>query len=196
MINKLSILLTNIIMKRKSLDDEERLVYEYCIRIILKRSLFVLLLLIFGIITNRIIVSLLFVLTFIPLRSFCGGVHASTPTICSVLSYGISLATIILSPLLGKYVSYDYILCLFILFCIPIILFAPVDTKNKKLNLKQKHSLKIKCVILTILLGIELIVLGTFQAKTYCMTMSLCVIICSISVVIGFFQNRRNHNEH
>lgn len=196
MIKKISILLTNFIMKNKSLDDDERLVYEYCIRIILKRSLWVLLLLMLGIMTNRIIVSLLFILTFIPLRTFCGGAHASTSTICSILSYGISLTIIMLSPLLGELIPFIYVLIFFIFFIMPILLLAPVDTKNKRLNPIQKKCLRTKCFIHILLLVTLFFVFSMSQTKTYCMTLSLCVIICSINVIIGFFQNRRNHNEH
>lgn len=192
---KISILLTNIISKSKPIDENERCIYEYCIRIILKRCLFVIMVLIFGIVTERIYVSLLFLLTFIPLRSFCGGMHASKPTICSVLSYGISLAIIFFSPVIGKIVPYIILLCLFVLFCIPIIIFAPVDTKNKRFNPKQKHSLKTKCNILMFFIIAEFVIFSIFQAPRYYMTLSLCVIICSISVIIGFLQNRRIQNE-
>lgn len=195
MIKKTSFLLTNLISRSKPIDEKERCIYEYCIRIILKRCLFVILVLIFGIVTKRINVGLLFLLTFIPLRSFCGGMHASTPTICSVLSYGISLAISFFSPLLGKSIPYIILLCLFVLFCIPIFIFAPVDTKNKRLNPKQKSSLKIKSNILMIFIVAEFVIFSIIQAQTYYMTISLCVIICSISVVIGFLRNRRIQNE-
>ena len=192
---RISVLLTNLISRSKTIDEKEKLIYEYCIRIILKRCLFVILLLFFGILTNRVCVSLLFLLTFIPLRSFCGGMHASTPTICTVLSYGIGLAIIFFSPLLGELIPYPVILYFFILFCIPIILFAPVDTKNKRFNLTQISSLRIKCLFLTLLIGVVFIFLSLVHAQTYCMTLSLCVIICSVSIVIGSLQNRRNRDE-
>ena len=195
MINKISLLLTNIISRSKPIDENERCIYEYCIRIILKRCLFVISILLFGIITKRFAVSLLFLSTFIPLRSFCGGIHASTPEICSVLSYGMSIAIIFFSSLLGKSVPYIILLCIFILFCIPILIFSPVDTKNKRLDSKQKRFLKTKSCILTIFIIVEFIAFSVFQAQTYYMTLALCVIICSISVVIGFLQNRRFQNE-
>lgn len=192
---RISVLLTNLISRSKTINEKEKLIYEYCIRIILKRCLFVILLLLFGILTNRACVSLLFLLTFIPLRSFCGGMHASTPTICTILSYGIGLAIIFFSPLLGELIPYTVILYFFILFCIPIILFAPVDTKNKRFNLTQIRSLRIKCLFLTLLIGVVFIFLSLVHAQTYCMTLSLCVIICSVSIVIGSLQNRRNRDE-
>lgn len=195
MIKKISTLLTRFISNNKPIDEKEKQIYEYCIRIILKRGLFILALIFFGAITKRIDVSLLFLLTFIPLRSFCGGMHVSNPTMCSVLSYGISFAIIFFSPLLGELIPYAYKLFFFIIFCIPIILLAPVDTKNKRLSLKQKRTLKIKCLILTLLIEITFVIFSLVQYKKYCMTISLCVIICSISVVFGFLQNRRNQNE-
>ena len=192
---RISVLLTNLISRSKTIDEKEKLIYEYCIRIILKRCLFVIILLFFGILTNRVCVSILFLLTFIPLRSFCGGMHASTPTICTVLSYGIGLAIIFFSPLLGELIPYTVILYFFILFCVPIILFAPVDTKNKRFNLTQIRSLRIKCIFLTLLIGVVFIFLSLVHAQTYCMTLLLCVIICSVSIVIGSLQNRRNRDE-
>jgi len=195
MIKKLSSLLTNIISRSKPIDEDEMRIYEYCIHIILKRCLFVILIILFGVITKRISVSLLFLLTFIPLRSFCGGMHASTPTVCSVLSYGISLAVIFFSPLIGKNIPFIFLVCIFILFCISILIFAPVDTRNKRLNPKQKCSLKNKCYILMFFIVAEFVIFSIFRAKTYYMTVTLCVIICSISVVIGFLQNRRIQNE-
>ena len=194
-IKKISILLTALISKNKPLDEKERAIYEYCIRIIIKRCFFIFLLLLFGLLSKRTIISIIFLTTFIPLRAFCGGMHASTPTICSILSYGISLSTIFFSPLIGKSIPYTLILCLFTIFFIPIILFAPVDAENKRLSIKQKHSLKIKCLIFSFIMGMEFVVFSVIQAKVYCMTISLCVIICSISIVIGFIHNRRNSNE-
>lgn len=191
MLRRISGLLVNIIASNRNLDDKEKNIYEYCIRTILRRTLFVTIILILGIVTKQASIALLFLATFFPLRSLCGGTHAATPLLCTILSYGISMIVLLSIPFLSKHFPYIVIFAVFFGACIPIALFAPVDTKNKRFNIKQRKKLKIKLLLYMILMSFVFVFFSLIQGKTYCMTITLCVIISSVSILFGYFQNRR-----
>ncbi|MBR6095220.1 MAG: accessory gene regulator B family protein [Lachnospiraceae bacterium] len=191
MIQKISCFLTDILSNHITINEKERDIYEYCIRIVLKRSLFLVILMLFGIITGQIGITLLYIVSFMPLRSYCGGAHAPTPALCYLLSYGISIAVLSLIPLFTSTCPPPLILILFLFFCIPIIILSPVDTENKRISPQNKRVLKTKSILLIVCDAILFIVFSFLRIKIYCMTLSICVMICSINVLIGFFQNRR-----
>lgn len=196
LIRKLSTDLCKIVSLNYKISDSEKVCLEYCIQITIKRLLFLVVLLIFGILTKRFSTTFLFLIVFIPIRSFCGGAHAPTPFICSILSYGISLLCILLIPFVGFKCPHIITSIAYILSFIAIMLFAPVDTYNKRLNKNQRKKLKFKCHLSLVITFCLYTIFSIFRDNNSCMTISICVMISAVSVIIGYFQNtRRTKNE-
>ena len=93
-----------------------------------------------GFLFGELLVSVVYIISFVFLRSYAGGYHASTPMRC----YALTVASIILVLLTVKYVSLRVfcLLLLFIMSSIVILLLAPIDTINKRLDeIEEIHAL-------------------------------------------------------
>ena len=85
-----------------------------------------------GFLLGEVWQSLLLVFTFMILRSYAGGYHASTPVKCYLLTS--SIIAIALSVI--KYISVNIFICLGLLIIagVVILLLSPVEAKNKPLD--------------------------------------------------------------
>lgn len=99
-----------------------------------------------GIVTNRILHTILFLLVFITLRSFTGGYHANTYGVCFVVTISVFLITL----LLAEYINISWWYYLFLLSVgLPIIyIYAPIEHHNKPLETNDKARCKIISTIL------------------------------------------------
>lgn len=92
-----------------------------------------------------VIVGLLFELTYIPIRIYAGGYHASNKKKCEYLSYGSLLLCMILIFYVPMKVEIMHLLLLFS--GMIIFLFAPVESINKRLNSVEKKVFRRKSII-------------------------------------------------
>lgn len=100
-----------------------------------------------------VIVGLLFELTYIPIRIYAGGYHASSKRRCEYLSYGSLLLCMILIFYVPLKIEIMHLLLL--LFGMVIFLFAPVESVNKRLNSVEKKVFRRKS---TIYLGVAVFI--------------------------------------
>lgn len=118
-----------------SIKEDEKELYAYG----LEQGLFILLNLITTIIIGMIVgmfwQSILFMVVYLPLRTFAGGYHARTQLLCYLLSTILILAVL----LMIRFVPWtDFIsLSLVLLSSIIIFIFAPVEDINKPLDEKE-----------------------------------------------------------
>lgn len=174
-----------------SLSEEEKTIYQYCLEAFLSKSLFIVSVLLFGILTKRVIISLLYILTLAPLRSFGGGAHLSTRLKCNILSYSVSFISILLCPIICKYTSSAFWSIFFILFLTSTLFIVPVDTKNKRFGYKLKKNLKAKYQKFILVLSVVFFVLLIMNQIELLGIITICVIIFSIGIIIGTIQNKR-----
>lgn len=117
MFDKISGFITDTLIEGKVIKSEEKNLYLYCFSTIIEMSANLLTTLIIGALLHRFIETLIFMLVFIPLRSFAGGYHCEKAESCFILSIAVYL-TVILSYkyLFGMSVYWVYAICLVILF--------------------------------------------------------------------------------
>lgn len=174
-----------------SLSEDEKIIYQFCLEALLSKLLFIIVILLFGVLTKRIIISLLYISTLAPLRSFGGGAHLSTRLKCNLLSYSISFFSILLCPVICKYTSFELWSILFILFLTYTLFRTPVDTKNKRFKYKLKENLKTKYQQFVLVLSFVFFVLLMLEQIELLGIITICVIIFSIGIIIGTLQNKR-----
>lgn len=153
MLEKVSKSITNSLRKKGIVLDEFADVYQYGFELLLSFLISTGLVIIAGIIVNRFIETLIFLIVFISLRSFTGGFHAMKYWICTASTFGVYSLVMFVS----SYVSVNFYV-FYILFLIgSIILYikAPVENPNKELTKKQKS--KYKWISLALFFGLTLI---------------------------------------
>ncbi len=188
-------LCTTILEKTDRFNEKQIELCIYCLNHILSQFVFYIFCITLGILTDNFIVSILFLAVLIPLRSYCGGAHASTRRTCFLLSYGISSLTIAIAPRMINYVPTQAILGLFVIAMLPMFILAPIIPKNKSISnnriiMLRKKGMTSNCIICAVF------ICSYFTGnKTYYSSITICVIICSISVLIGYFQKKRDQYE-
>lgn len=130
----------------KGKDSNENELYVFGINQCLNMLLNIITALFIGILFGNVLQILLFMLAYIPLRSYAGGWHSRTPLRC----YIFSVIMLIVVSIGMKYLSlteWVYYAVLFVAALIVIIL-SPVEDKNKPLDEIEHRVYKKRAVII------------------------------------------------
>ena len=147
MINNLSALLTDKLLAKGSITEDERELYIYGFFMLLSHIMYFVLACIFGILFKCFIESIIFYIAFQFIRRYAGGYHAATETRCEILStLSIFASTGIIK--LSKIHDFKTILLIITLISVVIIfILCPLDTPEKPLSDKEfKYFRKISWI--------------------------------------------------
>lgn len=134
---------------QKYFSDDESEIIEFGITVLISKVIFLITIVIVGVFCGELVSVLFFTLLYTPLRSFAGGIHAKTPVRC----YFLSLAMLILTALIFKFLKITKLLFYFsiVISAIILILLSPVEDFNKPLDdieikIYRGKSLLIWCI--------------------------------------------------
>ena len=96
-----------------------------------------------GVIAGKVFESIAFLVFYIPLRSYAGGYHASTPRRCYFIFIVIIMAMLLFIGYVDLSIIYIILLLVGMVVCFA---FAPVEDKNKPLD-RDEISLSIEFFI-------------------------------------------------
>lgn len=186
MLEKVSKSITNSLRKKGIVLDEFADVYQYGFELLLSFLISTGLVIIAGIIVNRFIETLVFLIVFISLRSFTGGFHAMKYWICTVSTFGVYSLVMFVS----SYVSVNFyeFYILFLIGSIILYIKAPVENPNKELTKKQKS--KYKWISLALFFGLTLIGYG-FVKSNSAISSTVCFTLI-IDLVLMFVRTSKN----
>lgn len=185
MISKLArIVVKNFICSGKIKENEQEL-YEYGVFILLSNILFISVTVVLGLIFGLLPQSLVFFITFIVIRQYAGGYHASTELQCEIFTTLCILAIIIIMNLISGDLSFAIILVLSAFSAVLIFVFAPIDTDEKALD---EIELKIFCkrtkLILIIIVAVIIVSL-CLQLKSICIPCCMSLILEGVLLIAG-----------
>ena len=162
-------------------------VYRYGIEISLSSALGMCLVILTGIIFFNFRDAVLFLLTFIPIRMYCGGYHADSYLICNISM----LCTFGITALCAKYIeaSVETILIISLFGIIVITVCCPVENKYKPLDDKQKKKCKIVSlalleIVIAICLALYYLKINSYRIILFTIGAVLCLI------PIGMIKNK------
>ncbi len=194
MIQKISHLLSVFTANNLHISKKDERIMQYCFEQVLSKVLFFFFILIFGILTHRFVISVLYLTSFALLRTFGGGAHAKNRLLCAILSYGISLLTIFLTPYLCVLIHPYVFIIIYSIFITYSLFKVPVDTKNKRILGKKRAQMRIKFLFSSILLTIFYYLFYFIEYKAAYGILSICAMIFGISLIIGELQNRKDNS--
>lgn len=141
-----------------------------------------------GLALGMVLEAFVFLVTYIPLRSFAGGVHAKTANRCYVYSIFMIIAVL----LIIKYFPLGYLVCSCLAMVGGILIFflAPVQDHNKPLDEKERAVYRkrtrcilcIECLLLLLFWGIH------WYVGVSCIALTLAIL--SIMLLLGILKNR------
>ena len=105
--------------------------------------------LIVGILISRLVESIIFITIYATLRIYTGGYHARTPLVCNIVFLGTYLVTVMLEALK---VNNSVVWIMYLLSCLIILRFSPIENVNKELDDKDKEIYRNKSLIISTLL--------------------------------------------
>ena len=193
MFYKASIYIADILEQQNKFASEDKEVYRYGIQQGLNLALNILTTIIIGCLCDMLLPSILFLVCYMPLRSFCGGYHAKTHLRCYI--YSVIMMTCIL--LVTKYLTFSILVYeSFILVGFTVILLlAPVEDQNKVLDSDEKRIFRMRAYIIA---ALEVLIYHIFLIihiiNSY-KILSTAIFSLSILMIIGRIKNY-NHSKN
>ena len=191
MIEKISNYVTDTLIQGDIIKEEERNLYLYCVEGLVETvgNLFFTVLL--GILFGKLIDTIIFLLIFVPVRSLAGGYHAKNGSVCFGVSILLFLSVILMAGYFQNFFEIIWSVKQYILSCLCILFFAPVDCINKRLNSEKKKQLRIWILGLLIVISMLYLCMFLYYKWEYCFVISNCMVLIATLLAIGYLENMR-----
>lgn len=186
MISSVANNITNYLICKKVIKDDDREIYQYGFGQVFSSLLNIATMLLLGIILGKIYQSLVLILSFMAIRSYSGGYHANTPLHCYLLTVmSISSALSIM-----KFITIDRFICLglLVLSSLIIITLSPIGTANKPLDEIEKIIYRKKTIIVWSVETCVAIVFIILDITEIHIAITLAQVIISIALIFGNLQ--------
>lgn len=143
MATRIAAYITSRMLASSVIEEDDRALYCYGFFLLITRFFFFLVTVIVGCLLGIPCESVVFYIAFILLRTYAGGVHAKTETVCTVLTtlaLGIAVATIKILEFSNGGIK------TFLVFSnLCIWLFSPLDSSEKPLEAEEKRRYRKIC---------------------------------------------------
>lgn len=188
---KISTSIANKLIDKEVICKEKYSIFQYGCELMISTGVSTIIFVIISLITQSFLSSMLFYAGFLLTRKFCGGFHASTYIRCHLLFAFNHLVFIVFD----KFFPHQYDLPTVIIsgaFCIiSIILFAPIDHKNKPFTKGEYYFFR-KCSFIlsgAILVGLTVSVVF-MNVLPYFISVVFGVFSATVSMLVARFQRR------
>ena len=186
--------ITDILVSKKIIISENRYLYTYGLQLGMLMIINIATILVIGIILNMMWDSIIFIMTYIPLRSNAGGYHAKTQVRC----YLYSIVMIIVTLICIKIVPWNGVICLSLTVVTGAIIFffAPVEDANKPLGQMEKAIYKERTRIILSLLVLLIMLFCYFNQITISICIMMGLVVLSIMLLLGSITNLLNRTKY
>ncbi len=182
---KISNAITDFYIRKNYVPQDKREIYSYGFQLILADIINFSIVILLGMLLNRIIDSILFLITLCSVRQFSGGFHAKTFWLCRLSMLITFLGVIVVSQLLSAYPFKMIISLILNVFCIIFIAaLSPIRHSNKELTTKQKKQNKTNAILTSFIMSVISIIL-LIAGFNKGVTISITLVAVTILMVIG-----------
>ncbi len=137
MLRKLAGQIVDWQIQRQYLRDEERELYEYGYEAMLNQTINILISIAIAIWLKMPIAVVVFLVCYIPLRSYCGGYHARTNLGCTIISALLLLGICLLLKVIPETIDIPLAVSAFVICGVLVFRYAPVEDSNKPLDAEE-----------------------------------------------------------
>lgn len=187
---KLSLWLVERLYKKATISSEYKEVYIYGLELIFSFIISTSIIITIGIVLRQLISAVTFLITFIIIRQYTGGYHATTYFMCKFYTISCFLVSVLLANIIT--VPKNAFLVLLFFGTIIICLFGPIENPHKPLTLKEKKKYKtIGLLLYSIwsLIGFQI----SYTSISNTIFFTLCIII--ILMIIPIFERRNSYEK-
>lgn len=191
MLNKIATKITKTMLAHKIIAEDMFDIYVYGFELLLSFLFNTTIIMVSGILLSRILQTLLFLLIFVLLRSFTGGYHANTYSVCTLVTFliygGILLFSELFTPSLLFYEA------LAIVGVALLLALAPIEHPNKKITEKKKRKYK----HISLVLFLIFITVGALLCHAECQLNAVVFFTLTADLLLLFVKNRKKgENKH
>lgn len=177
MISKLSEKLTDNLIAKRSIAEDERELYKYGCFILLSYLQYIVLASVFGLFFNCFFESIIFYIAFQLIRRVAGGYHASTETRCEIISTLLILTAIAFIKWVQIHRYQMHLLLFTFISTIFIYVLSPLDTPAKPLSKKEIKYFRKKLRIITMVMIFIVI-------SSYSLNLNFLFVPCCTSLIL------------
>lgn len=182
--------LTDYIIGKGMIENEDREIYEYGFQITTEVGLFILFCLVTTLYLHMYIEAIMFFVIFAPLRSYAGGLHLEKYHSCLILSC-LTFCGVLL---IVKYIQVSFYFSFIVLLILEYWVFClyPVENLNRKVDDEENRYFKKKLVaflLLDLLIAIACIILHS-SSGIFVITVTFTIVM--VTMVIGKYKNKRD----
>ena len=184
-------LVTNYLVKREVVNQDEKDVYKYGFEILFSTILGICIVLILGLTAGSLMTSLIFIAVFCSLRIKCGGYHADSYLSCNVVFTTVFLIVLMVEKFSEKVlVSPPILFMVYLLGFLVIYIYAPVENVNKPLDMEEKKKGRKESHILYALWSVIGLVLYTYNYSAI-VALTATVMMVIILMLAGIAKERK-----
>ena len=190
MYEKLSIKISNLLIRHGFISINDADIYIYSFQIIVSTLVSSIFIIFWALLFNQPINTVLFFIGFFLCRKFSGGYHAKSQITCFVLTQLIFIAFLALITFSNITENKNYIFLISFLANIIIFFFAPVDNENKPLDDAEKIKFRKQSrffILVNIMFLLFSLYIPVFFHKYICYILGVSAI--SLMLVLGKFKN-------
>lgn len=190
MIKKLAERVVDWQLKKNYLKEGERGLYEYAYEILINQMINILISILIAILLRAPMPVFVFLLSYIPLRSYCGGYHARTNEVCTIVS-AILVCMVCLvfkalpSPVRAAIQPLSMALSGFL-----ILRYAPVEDSNKPLSDAETTRYRTRGQLIW-LVEACICMLLFFLNEQAGVVLALSHLIFSLMLCVGILKNKK-----
>lgn len=191
MISKLSEKAVDVLSVHNCIAQDEKELYVYGFFMLFSKAFFFLLTIIYGMLFGVVLESVLFYITFIVLRSYAGGVHASKESTCTICT---SLAMLLCVAAIRACMELSLLavpLALLALSTICILLLSPLDSAEKKLTEEEKKEYRKKSYVFTALILVVALLALEHERAGFSYACMVCLVLESILLIAAKIRNHK-----
>jgi len=167
---------------------EKRKYYTYGIELVLNNLLIFLSITLIGVLTRKILISLIYALTYCPIRNYVGGYHCKTYMRC----YFTTLLLYISMLLFDTYLADNRLIVSYILIAIaiPVIfIFTPVDYGNGPISDDDRKKYRVKSIVLIAIAIVGFILANVLHQTEISFAISWGIFIVFSLMLLSLFSN-------
>lgn len=187
---RISRFLTNYVIDKGIVGQEDREVYEYGFTVAIEIGIFAFICIIITVCMGMYLEGILFFGVFVPLRSYAGGLHLKRYYSClilSVLTFGGILwiaRSICLPAILSDAISIVSLLGIYMLY--------PVENSNREVDIEENRYFRRKLIVYLITDAIIILLFNIFCLDRGIVVGSFTLLIIFLTMILGKCANLKH----
>ena len=196
MITLMSKKLSSFFAANGIIKQEDTEVYEYSLEILFSTVLNFIAVAVIAVFAQKSLLTLFYLLGFIPLRLIAGGYHADTHFRCFLVLIGTYSVFLFMVTFIPSLFVMPAAITAVIVSVILILVLAPVEDKNKPVSAEDKKKFKLKSrIAVFVYSAVILLLLFLLPGSRIAFSLSLGILSVALSLLATKIKNRITGNE-